>query len=166
MNIRDSYCSFKKKYEAYKKLYEDNPNESIILQIATECIDAGTHLKTKFYQTKKPIIGDKVELLAGIFALWAILKSSKYEESVEWAMEPHPPQITTIMLLLGIVYDKENLENRLAQVGTGEGKSVILAGMSIYLALVGFKVRCACYSAYLSKRDQESFMPLFERLGV
>ena len=70
------------------------------------------------------------------------------------------------MLLLGIVYDKEHLDNRLAQVGTGEGKSVVLAGLSSYLALVGFKVRCACYSAYLSGRDQESFMPLFERLGV
>ena len=70
------------------------------------------------------------------------------------------------MLLLGIVYDKEHLDNRLAQVGTGEGKSVVLAGLSSYLALVGFKVRCACYSAYLSGRDQASFMPLFERLGV
>lgn len=81
-------------------------------------------------------------------------------------MEPHPTQITALMLLLGIVYDKEHLDNRLAQVGTGEGKSVVLAGLSSYLALVGFKVRCACYSAYLSGRDQASFMPLFERLGV
>jgi hypothetical protein len=41
-----------------------------------------------------------------------------------------------------------------------------LAGLSSYLALVGFRVRCACYSAYLSSRDQESFKELFERLGV
>jgi len=43
-------------------------------------------------------------------------------------------------------------------VGTGQGKSIILAGLSSYLALSGFKVRCACYSSYLSKRDAESFM--------
>jgi hypothetical protein len=68
-------------------------------------------------------------------------------------MQPHPTQITTLMLLLGIATKKENLDNRLAQVGTGEGKSVVLAGLSCYLALVGYQVRCACYSSYLSERD-------------
>jgi preprotein translocase subunit SecA len=67
---------------------------------------------------------------------------------------------------LGISYPDEKQNNRLAQVGTGEGKSIVLAGLSSYLALVGFKVRCACYSAYLSGRDQESFKILFERLGI
>jgi len=37
-----------------------------------------------------------------------------------------------------------------AEVGTGEGKSIILGILSAYLALVGFNVRCACYSMYLS----------------
>jgi preprotein translocase subunit SecA len=81
-------------------------------------------------------------------------------------MEPHPTQITTLILLLGIAQSNEALSNRLAQVGTGEGKSIVLAGLSCYLALVGFKVRCACYSSYLSSRDQENFKSLFEKLGV
>ena len=55
-------------------------------------------------------------------------------------MEPHPTQITALMLLLGIVNKNDNLDNRLAQVGTGEGKSVVLAGLSCYLALVGYQV--------------------------
>ena len=62
-----------------------------------------------------------------------------------------------MILLLGISKSIPTLENRLAQVGTGEGKSVIIAGLSCYLSLVGFKVRCACYSAYLSARDRKSF---------
>ena len=59
-----------------------------------------------------------------------------------------------MILLLGISKKTPTLENRLAQVLTGEGKSIILAGLSCYLSLVGLKVRCACYSAYLSARDQ------------
>lgn len=69
--------------------------------------------------------------------------------------------------MLGVVGDKhEQLHNRMAEVGTGEGKSVIFAVMSIYLALVGFNVRCACYSEYLSKRDENEFQPLFQYMDV
>jgi len=47
------------------------------------------------------------------------------------------------MLILSIIGkgkgDKpKNLANCMAQVGTGEGKSVVLAGLSSYLALAGF----------------------------
>ena len=105
-NIKECYGLFKTKYESYKALYKNSPNESTIIQIATECRDAGAQLKNDFYQTKNPKKGNKVELLAGVFALWAIIKSEKSEEDVEWTMEPHPTQITALMLLLGIAYDK------------------------------------------------------------
>lgn len=38
----------------------------------------------------------------------------------------------------------------MVQISTGEGKSVVLAGLSVFLALVGFDVYEACYSQYLS----------------
>ena len=72
-------------------------------------------------------------------------------------MKIHPAQIATLFLLLGLgkkTNKQQIIANRLAQVGTGEGKSVILAGLSTYLALVGFEARCVCYSSYLSNRDQ------------
>jgi hypothetical protein len=116
--------------------------------------DLGNQIKEEFYQKSLKQAQNKIELLAGIFALWAILKAETYEEEVEYTIEPHPTQITTLILLLGISHPDEKQANRLAQVGTGEGKSIVLAGLSCYLALVGFKVRCACYSAYLSGRDQ------------
>lgn len=84
-------------------------------------------------------------------------------------MNPHPAQITALFLLLGISkksQSKELIANRLAQVGTGEGKSVVLAGLSSYLALVGYKVNCACYSLYLSQRDREAFAVLFSKLDI
>jgi len=100
-------------------LYKNNPNESTISLITTACRDLGTQLKTDFYQSNSPSKGNKVVLLSGIFALWAIQKAEKFEEEVEYTMEPHPTQITTLILLLGIAHDNEALSNRLAQVGTG-----------------------------------------------
>jgi preprotein translocase subunit SecA len=54
----------------------------------------------------------------------------------------------------------------LVQIKTGEGKSVVLAIVSIIFALNGFEVNCACYSNYLSKRDFNDFQKLFNKLGV
>jgi uncharacterized protein (UPF0297 family) len=59
-----------------------------------------------------------------------------------------------------------NLQNNLVQVGTGEGKSLILAVASCILVLLGAEVSCVCYSDYLSSRDYESFKPIFETLGI
>jgi len=42
----------------------------------------------------------------------------------------------------------------------------VLAVVSIIFALNGFDVDCACYSKYLSLRDNESFLPLFRILGI
>ena len=60
----------------------------------------------------------------------------------------------------------EELADRMAEVGTGEGKSVVLASLSAYLAIVGFDVRCACYSMYLSERDGNTFNGLFDELDI
>ena len=76
------------------------------------------------------------------------------------------------MLILSIVGSTGKLDapkylpNCMAQVGTGEGKSVVLAGLSSYLALVGFEVNCACYSKYLSERDGDAFRDLFNLLKI
>jgi hypothetical protein len=78
--LKRLYDLFKVKYEEYKDYYKNNPTESSISYIITACKDLGTQLKNDFYQTKNPRKGDKVHLLSGIFALWAILKSEKYEE--------------------------------------------------------------------------------------
>jgi preprotein translocase subunit SecA len=57
-------------------------------------------------------------------------------------------------------------ENSLIQVGTGEGKSVVLGLLATILALFGYSVDVAGYSAYLSKRDYESFTNLFTLLKI
>lgn len=113
----------------------------------------------------------KEEFLASILALYAILKttagkkegnSSKKSRKVKILFRPHEIQVAALLLLLGIVRDKKKeLADRMAEVGTGEGKSVVLASLCAYLALVGYEVRCACYSMYLSERDGNVFLCLF-----
>jgi len=121
------------------------------------------------------------KILAGIFAVWSVqASSSTYKETkkMECVLKPHPVQVLSLLRLLEAdsstwtQYLKEwisgtrTLINHMVQIGTGEGKSVILGGMSVFLALLGFDVHCACYSKYLSKRDLESFSPLFAAFGV
>ena len=61
---------------------------------------------------------------------------------------------------------EEYLCNNLAKIGTGNGKSVIMAITSTILALFGYEVNCACYSSYLSKRDYDAFLGIFEKFNV
>ena len=52
------------------------------------------------------------------------------------------------------------------QIRTGEGKSLALGGCAALFALLGFRVRCICYSKYLSNRDEAAFSPLFQALQL
>ena len=81
-------------------------------------------------------------------------------------------QIIAIMSILCLDFDTKKYKNNktifnnLVEVGTGEGKSLIMAVTAIVLALLGFDVYCACYSEFLSNRDQERFNDLFQEFGV
>jgi hypothetical protein len=80
-----------------------------------------------------------------ISALWTICKSTNTNEGVEFLYDPHPAQLIAIFLILGLSSGKR-LGNRLAEILTGEGKSVVLAMLACYLALVGYEVNVICYS--------------------
>ena len=41
-----------------------------------------------------------------------------------------------------------------------------MAAVSTIFALIGYEVKCACYSEILCERDYEAFKNLFEKLGV
>ena len=109
--------------------------------------------------------GSKEDLIAYIFAVWSIIKSCTNQDyQIEFVYQPHPAQILAIFLLLGLDAQKktnQKVEKCMVQISTGEGKSVVLAGLSVFLALVGFDVYEACYSKYLSERDYKQFEILF-----
>ena len=56
--------------------------------------------------------------------------------------------------------------NNLVEVGTGEGKSIVLGVTACILSLLGFDVRCASYSEYLSHRDHSTLRSLFDSLDL
>lgn len=81
-------------------------------------------------------------------------------------LTPHCAQVLTLLQMLGYTSNNGSLERQLMQIRTGEGKSLILGVGSIILALLGFRVRCVCYSEYLSNRDYKLFAELFTGFGV
>jgi len=80
--------------------------------------------------------------------------------------KPHNIQILTILRLFGYDSNSQSLANQLMQIRTGEGKSMILGMSSLLFSLLGFRVRCVCYSEYLSQRDHALFKEMFAAFGV
>ncbi|CAJ1966718.1 unnamed protein product [Cylindrotheca closterium] len=118
-------------------------------------------------------------LLAGIFALFTVLKSgvayNRLESSAgtptvlgdELLMRPHNIQVLTLLCMFGCGQPShETLESQLMQIRTGEGKSMILGAAATFLGLLGFRVRCVCYSEYLSDRDYGLFEDVFRRFQI
>ncbi|KAL7561429.1 hypothetical protein ACA910_009286 [Epithemia clementina (nom. ined.)] len=108
-------------------------------------------------------------IAAGVFAVFTVIKSSVSYNRIDdeglgekILMKPHNIQILTILCMLGCG-DPSNssLESQVMQIRTGEGKSLILGATAVILALLGFRVRCICYSEYLSSRDYDLFKDLF-----
>jgi len=120
------------------------------------------------------------KILAGVFALFTILKSGESFNRIETAvdalgdfkgetllMKPHNIQVMTILCMLGCgAPSHSSLVSQLMQIRTGEGKSMILGATAVVLGLLGFRVRCVCYSEYLSNRDYDLFRDVFDHFNV
>merc|ERR1712196_417334 len=77
-------------------------------------------------------------------------------------LTPHNVQVLTIFKLLRVAEPISHLQNQLMQIRTGEGKSIILGALATIFGLLGFRVRCVCYSEYLSSRDYNDFQEVFQ----
>ncbi|CAF3880850.1 unnamed protein product [Rotaria sordida] len=96
-------------------------------------------------------------LLAHIFALWTLKNTQHYnamrgiEAARAYLLMPHVGQVIAIFRILGIGYNEhDDLMNNLVQIGTGEGKSVVMAVTACVFALIGVDVNCSCYSEALN----------------
>ncbi len=144
-------------------LFDPKENIQKIGDLSVKLILHAAHLHTQIPQT--------AQLLAYIFAHWTYLNavpsyfSDDIEDNKTMLLQPHNTQILTILKLLSID-DPKGMENQLAQIMTGEGKSISLGIMSTFFALLGYKVNVICYSSYLSGRDFKAFSELFNKLGV
>ncbi len=76
---------------------------------------------------------------------------------VEWDMIPYDVQLMGAIVLH---------QGKIAEMATGEGKTLV-AVMPLYLnALVGKGVHLVTVNDYLARRDSEWMRPVFERLGL
>lgn len=169
----------KKRYDDFRSIYDSliskhlRSNMQLVSLISDIKIIAGCMVQTKSSIKWTAIIRDKaLKLVAHVFALWT-LQNAKYYFEVEgfndkehYLFQPHAAQVIAIFRMLSIGDKKEELMNNLVEVGTGEGKSIAVGVTACILALLGFDVRCASYSEYLSHRDHSTLQSLFDSLDL
>ncbi|KAL4480352.1 hypothetical protein ABPG74_020868 [Tetrahymena malaccensis] len=180
-SLNDYYQRFFNKYNEYLENYLTNYDKIDFVRLVKQIQNSVNKLNIyEFQETGKidsTALAVVADLLAGIFCCWTCINSKYYFESIDQSYEnkqsflikPHPAQVVAIFRLLGIGYSTnyDKIEpNSLAQVLTGEGKSVILAALACFYSLCGFAVKCACYSNQLSIRDYEEFLFLFQKLQI
>ena len=125
-----------------------------------------------------------MRLLAHVFAYYSITATGKEFMSFAAASKlqskdvdiqallggiktPHNIQVLAILRFFGFGDgNKRDLANQLIQVETGGGKSLILGAAATIFAMLGFYVRDACYSDYLSSRDAKDFHATFSDFKV
>jgi hypothetical protein len=178
-NLSGKRKQMKKLYDDFYKIYQDlikkyldsnmnlEPLISNILNIAGKSYYSNNNVSLSFNEVAKI-----PKLVAHIFAFWTLHNASDYfalgagEENKKYLLTPHPAQVVSIFCMLGLDKNEEFLQNNLVEIKTGEGKSITLAVTSSVLALLGMDVSCACYSQYLSKRDEEAFNFIFVALQI
>ncbi|CAF2770029.1 unnamed protein product [Rotaria sp. Silwood2] len=179
--LRIQYYNFRKTYdsliarhlELLDQMSNTEPNLDILIS-ETKLI-VGTIVQkhrnsVRWNNSFKKKISD---LLAHIFAVWTLKNTQHYnamrgiEAAQAYLLMPHVGQVIAIFRILGIGYQGyDDLLNNLVQIGTGEGKSVVMAVTACVFALIGVDVNCSCYSEVLSMRDKNDFAPVFRALGI
>ncbi|CAK9102159.1 VWFA domain-containing protein [Durusdinium trenchii] len=179
----EGWKQYEQKFDEYKERWI--ASELTRKTLAEHIIGTASKLRAQRCGMWSTEIKEKIpELLAGIFALYAIVRSGTAHASAEkpsnqfsassadaeaeqeFLIKPHCIQVLTLLCLTGYGNQRDELENHLMQIRTGEGKSIALGGGAALLALLGFQVRCICYSKYLSQRDEKAFSTLFEELQL
>ena len=182
-----------KSYSAFKMKFDSLIEDYLKPNIDFDTFKSNMNLFVSNIQKSSPngefsekTLEDLPILIAHIFALWTLLNAGEYfqiqGDKKTFLFLPHPAQVVSIFRILGIGYERDAmqilkekigysqsdyfLKKNLVQIGTGEGKSVILAVTAIVLSFLGFNVYCVCYSDYLSKRDYNAFKKLFDYLNL
>ena len=186
----------KKYKDLIKKFLIKKDKDLIIREILVETnIQKKNVTQEEVLAMDKKVKDKLISLISCVFAVWTIKNSDYYLEMLntndaeDYQLIPHAAQVIAIFRILGIGYREppnsndlihklksfvsfpewkstNGLKNHLAQVSTGQGKSIVLAVLSTVLALLDFDISCACYSQFLSQRDLLAFTEIFDAFGV
>ncbi|XP_055523341.1 uncharacterized protein LOC129717461 isoform X2 [Wyeomyia smithii] len=105
------------------------------------------------------------KLLAGLAVVWSILESKDVSTTGKF-LTPRCTQILCILRLLSVDQATEGVLNHLAQVLSGQGKSLVLALTAALLALTGHDPRIACGNEFLVSRNEQNFQQFFSMFNV
>ncbi|XP_055523776.1 uncharacterized protein LOC129717703 isoform X2 [Wyeomyia smithii] len=152
--------------ETFHQLFEDSLDEYT---------SAASRVASKVLEMKFPkpfaswTIDDKREripkLLAGLAVVWSILESKDISSTGKF-LTPRCSQILCILRMLSVDRVTEGVENHLAEVQSGQGKSLVLALTAALLALTGHEPRIVCSNENLASRDEHNFLQFFTLLNV
>eukprot|EP00980_Cylindrotheca_fusiformis_P025927 scaffold14918_cov77-Cylindrotheca_fusiformis.AAC.1 len=178
IDLLSSFRAFEEKYQTLLGEYlRTGADLSSLVRKTTQVADRMKPLTCDIGWTKT-VKRSIPNILAGVFALFTVLKSgdsyNRLESSSEASeigdkllMKPHNIQVLTLLCMFGCgQISTERLESQLMQIRTGEGKSMILGAAASVLGLLGFRVRCVCYSDYLSQRDYGLFEEVFDQFQI
>jgi len=178
--IEDNKENLTEIYNKFNEFYEKIINRFLRDSILGKFDDLIYELKYKFVQVDfydelreefrwKSNRAKIPELLAYIFSLWTLKKSftsnDEFDQEDINLLKPNALQIISIFTILDLS-GNENLKNHLAEIKSGDGKSLIIGVLSILFALLGVNVYIACNNSYLSKRDYKYFADIFDSLGI
>nr|XP_029726302.1 uncharacterized protein LOC109410287 [Aedes albopictus] len=104
-------------------------------------------------------------ILAGLAAVWSIMVSEDVASSGSF-LKPHPIQILSVLRLLCVDENCDGIKKHLAQIFTGQGKSLTLGLVAAVLALFGHDVVIVCYSDYLASRDSDVFFEFYRKFSI
>ncbi|CAF3975531.1 unnamed protein product [Rotaria sordida] len=171
-----------------KIMAKDNTEPDLEVLVTQTKLLVSTVKQTDTLSWNRSFTDNIPELVAHISAIWTLKNTQHYntmrgiDEADTYLLMPHVGQIIAIFRLLGLGYEKTekipilkvlykklmsgDLVNNLVEVGTGEGKSVVLAIAACVFALTGVDVNCSCYSEVLSTRDKKDFASVFRTLGI
>jgi hypothetical protein len=185
--IKDQHQQFQDEYWRYVNsglALDASSDTTLVARLYNDIYTTIINDSTIDYPTKV------VKLAACFFAYWSVedRKRSNPAPLTEFneetfkleLLQPHPAQIIGIFRLLGINQPSSDnadlaniladslkyLKNHLAQIPTGEGKSIVMAVVAMVLASVGYDVDCACYSQYLTQRDFKLFESMFRAFNL
>lgn len=180
-------------YHAINDSYRGIVDRGLANRKLIDSIPASTKSITR---SKKPIKDQVISILANVLAYWTLSDLEDLDRSNKstsanvrsFLTTPHVGQLVCILRLLGLDKSPQpqtvisqvqqlffpskkskpllNVNNHIAQLSTGEGKSIVLGITATVLALLGYQVDCVCYSEHLSYRDFKDFESLFHRFGV
>ncbi|CAB0008815.1 unnamed protein product [Nesidiocoris tenuis] len=100
------------------------------------------------------------DILAGLSAIWSLMISEDVTTGKK-LIQPHCIQILCILRLMSVDQNSPGVSNHLAEILTGQGKSVVLALTAALFAFTGYNAFIICYSRYLVKRDESDFQQFF-----